>query len=76
MINKLILVGLVVMSANSFAYGYDDYNQNMYQRKMLEQQQEQNRIMQTQSSNQFNAAQDQKMHNDFLERQWFNGNNK
>ncbi len=72
--NKLILVGLLVVSGSSFANVYDDYNQGNYQRQMLEQQREQTRIMQQQASNEYNAMADQQMYNDNMTRHFRSGN--
>jgi hypothetical protein len=59
MLKKLILIGLVILSGSSYSYDND-----RYQQEMLRQQQEQTRIMQSQASNEFNAAADQQMYQD------------
>lgn len=71
--NKLIVVGLLLVSGGAFSNPYDSYQQDAYNQQMLEQQREQTRIMQSQAANDYNAQADQRMHNENMDRARFYG---
>lgn len=70
--NKLVLVGLLVINSSAFSFGYSDNSQSNYQQDMLREQQQQNRIMQQQANDQANAQNEsmyqQRMQNEIYAR--------